>query len=461
MAINFSAFDIGLSALQANQLGLNVTGQNIANVNTPGYAQQSVVLSPTAPQAVGGQLVGGGVTVDQVQSSRDQFIQNRLQTENGNTGRLTAQSNSLAPIDAAFSDTGNGISTGLTNFFGAFSSLQANPTDNSLRTAAIASGVQLGASLSFTRSQLTSAVSAANQAIGGNVQKANSLATQIASLNSSIQQAQGGSGNASDLITQRDQAVNSLTELTGVSSTQNSDGTISLTLGDGSPLVLGDKAFSLQATPTGPSGLYSLTLNGKPAAISNGEILGQQDAIGQISSQISQLDSIASSLATAVNTIHQSGTDLNGNPGGAFFTSSDGNPISAANLTVSAAIQANPSLLAVAAAGAGTGDGSVAASIANLETDTNQTAGSQTGSFPSIYSSLVSTAGSALQTANDGLTTQQAIMTQTTNQAQSESGVDLDQEAVNMLSYQRAYEAAAQFITAANQITEAVIQMGQ
>ena len=139
MGVNFSAFEIGRRALQASQLGINVAGQNIANVNTPGYTRQSVQLSATPGDGTTPRVSGTGVTIDGVRSFRDRFIESRLQTETAISGRLTARRDALAPVDAAFSETegGGGISSAMSSFFGAFRDLEANPTSLSLRSIAV------------------------------------------------------------------------------------------------------------------------------------------------------------------------------------------------------------------------------------------------------------------------------------------------------------------------------------
>src|SRR6185436_4089257 len=139
MGVNFSPFEIGRRALHAAQLGLTVTGQNIANVNTPGYTRQAVQLSADPSLGVGRALIGTGVTIDGVRSFRDQFIDARLQTETAIAGRLTAQRDALAPVEAAFSETGQGggLRDALNNFFGAFRDLEAHPSSVPVRTAVV------------------------------------------------------------------------------------------------------------------------------------------------------------------------------------------------------------------------------------------------------------------------------------------------------------------------------------
>ena len=108
MSINFSAFEIGRRALNANQLGIEVTGQNIANVNTPGYTRRRVELVESAYQGIHGFTLGTGVSIAGVHSFRDIFIQSRIQTETGIAGRLTAERDALAPVETALQGSESG-----------------------------------------------------------------------------------------------------------------------------------------------------------------------------------------------------------------------------------------------------------------------------------------------------------------------------------------------------------------
>lgn len=463
MGIHFSLYNIGQSALRTSQLGLATTGHNIANVNTPGFSRQEVQQS--ASPGIGTQplLAGNGVTIDGVRSMRDSFIETRLVTETGVSGRLTAQRDALLPVEAAFNETsGGGISAAISNFFGAFRDLEAHPTSLPLRTSVVQAGHQLGAAFGRTASRLGDIRTQANSLLVSTVDQVNTLSDKIAGLNAKIQVAQSTGGATSELVDSRNQATNELAELVGVKSSSNQDGTLTLTLADGHPLVIGNQAARLVATPTPPAGLASLTVGGKPAVINNGQIKGLQDAIGLIGTQLSDLDSLAASIADRVNTLHTAGEDLTGTPGVPFFVASTGvAPPTASTLSVSGVLQANPNRVAAAAAGAGSGDATISRQIANLLTDKTSTVGTKTGDFHSIYSSLVTDAGEHVKSASDALATQQLILTQTSEQRNAFSGVSLDEEAVNLLRYQRSFEAAARFLKVADETTQMIIALGQ
>ncbi|NJM51897.1 MAG: hypothetical protein HC846_00055 [Blastocatellia bacterium] len=125
MSINFSAFEIGRRALNANQFGISVTGQNIANINTPGYSRRRVQLSETATIDVNGKQFGTGVSVTGIEAFRNNLIQSRIQTETGVAGTLTAYRDSLAPVEVALNSSENG---GLQSAISSFSELSAIST---------------------------------------------------------------------------------------------------------------------------------------------------------------------------------------------------------------------------------------------------------------------------------------------------------------------------------------------
>ncbi len=460
MSINFSAFEIGRRALNANQFGINITGQNIANINTPGYSRRRVQMAESTTAHIGGYRVGTGVTVQGVQSFRDNLIQSRIQTETGIAGRLTAFRDSLAPVETALQGSENGgLQNALGAFFGSFRDLDANPNSTSLRAIVAQKGAGLASAFQSTRTKLDAARTDADSALRSTVGQVNTLSEHIANLNNEIRNADSVGGDSSALRDQRSELINQISEFAGVHQTENSDGTINITIGEGRALVSGDHAFTLQAGNAPPLGLATITLDGQPATFDEGRIRGLQDAITETTSQIDSLDSLAASVVQRVNTLHTSGTDLDGNTGTNFFNTTP--PVNAANISVNPAITANPRLVVASAATQPGQNGTIAGEIANLLTDPNSTAGSRTGSFSSIFGSMLSEAGEHLNSAESDLETQAAIIAQATAQRDAVSGVSLDEEAINLLQYQKAFEAAARFIKVADEMTQTILSLGQ
>ena len=178
MGINFSAFEIGRRALHAAQLGLTVAGQNIANVNTAGYTRQSVLLSASPGDGSNLHMIGSGVSIDGVRQFRDRFVDSRLQTETAIAGRLTSQRDALAPVDAAFNESGgNGISSAMSSFFGAFQALEANPSSIALRADVVARANAMTAAFANTRAELTGIRGDADRQLRAEADQVNAILT--------------------------------------------------------------------------------------------------------------------------------------------------------------------------------------------------------------------------------------------------------------------------------------------
>jgi flagellar hook-associated protein 1 len=460
MSINFSAFEIGRRALNANQFGISLTGQNIANINTPGYSRRRAQLAETVTNNVNGKIFGTGVSVTGIEAFRDNLVQSRIQTEKGVAGRLTAFRDSLAPVETALQGSENGgLQNSINSFFGAFRDLDANPNSASLRAVAVQRGTNLANSFQSTRANLDSLRVEADGQFRSAVDQVNSFSTKIAKLNADIRTVESSGGDASALRDQRGELINDISEFAGVRQTQNADGTVNLTIGEGRPLVTGDKAFQLQIVDTPPLGLATVTLEGQPATIEEGKIRGYQEAIGEIGSQIDNLDGLAAAVVSRVNNLHTSGTDLDGNAGSKFF--SDTPAVTAANISLDPLVKANPRLVVASALTQPGQNGTIAGEIANLLTDPNTTVGSQTSSFSSIYGSILSETGEKINSAENDLQTQNAIIAQANAQRDSISGVSLDEEAINLLQYQKAFEAAARFIKVADEMTQTILSLAQ
>ncbi len=460
MSINFSAFEIGRRALLANQFGIGVTGQNIANVNTYGYTRQSVQLTESHPTQFGRYAVGTGVSIAGVQSFRDQFIESRMQVEAGISGRLSARRDALSAVETGLQGTEtSGLQSAMNGFFGAFRDLEANPTSLPLRAIVAQRGAALANAFHTTRDRLDDIRGGTDGQIRATVDQVNSLAGRVAGLNEQIRLAEANGGNASTLRDERGVLVSQISEMTGARSTENSDGTVTLTIGEGQALVIGDTAKQLGVSNTPPLGLAGITLDGNPAVFDEGTIRGLQDAVTSVTGQIDSLDGLAAQVVARVNTIHASGTDLDGAAGVNFFDASV--PVTGANISLSAAVAGNPRLVVASPLAAPGAAGTVAGEIANLLTDPNTTVGARTGSFSSIFSSMLGEAGDQVRTADDGLQTQAAIMSQLFQQRDAVSGVSLDEEAINLLQYQKAYEAAARFLKVADEMTQTILSLAQ
>ena len=339
-------FGISISALQAFQQAINVTSNNVANANTPGYDEESINLSEAIPQANGSATVGSGVAVTGVARAFSQAAANQLNTSQSTLGQLTGLQNYATQIDNLIGTTGGGLSTALTTYYTAWSNVADDPTSTASRQALISAAQGVATSLQSTAAQLNTLSSNVNTSITADVTQINSLASTISTLNQQIVLTQGQSGGQApnELLDQRDQAVSSLSQLVGVTTNTSSDGSLNVFVGNGQPLVLDGvvnklstvqdqyNASQLDVTSTAAGG------NSIDSELTTGDLGGQLAARSQaINPALNQLGQIATAISTSANTQQTAGVDLNGAIGGAIFSSPTPTAVPSANNTGTAA----------------------------------------------------------------------------------------------------------------------------
>jgi flagellar hook-associated protein 1 len=322
-----SIFGIDLSALQAFQQAIEVTSNNVANASTPGYDEESIELQTALPQDAGGFAIGSGVDVEGVQRAYSQAAANQLNTSQSTLGQLTAQQNYTSQIDNLFGTTAGGLTTALQTYYSGWSAVADDPTSSAARQALLGDASALAANLNSTSSQLQELNTDVNTRITADVNQINSISTQISSLNTQIAQSSGSGQAPNQLLDQRDQLVSNLSQLAGVSTTSNTDGSINVYLGNGQPLVLDQNTYQLSTVPNefNASQLEVASTASDGASISSsitsGDLGGLLSARTQsIDPALNQLGQIATAVAQSANTQQGSGLDLNGQLGSALFS---------------------------------------------------------------------------------------------------------------------------------------------
>lgn len=440
-------------SLQAQQTGLNVTANNLANINTPGYSRQVVVLAEQAPYSGSGS--GGGVVVQQVQSIRNTVLDMRVNQEVQTQGALTTLQQQLAPVEAMFSTSGGaGLGTAISGFFSSLQQLSTNPAGGAQRQAVITAAQTLSQTFQQVAGGIAQQQAAANQAVGQQVAQANTLFGQIAKLNGQIANAQDSAQGAGALVDQRTALLQQLSGIVGFNTSDGGNGQVTLTTPQGGPLVVGASASTL-GTQTNASGMQAVTLNGADitATLTGGSLGGLIQARDQVLPQWSaQLDQLASGLATAVNTQNQAGFTPGGTAGGNLFQP----PPATGAAAALALATTNPNAIAASGTGAA-GDNSNLLLMENLQQQ-NIIAG-QTPT--AAYAGLVSTIGSVIAGANTQQQASQTVLTQLQNQQSAVSGVSLDQESIHLNQFQSAYQAAARVVTVINNISNLAINLGK
>lgn len=316
-----SAFGIMAGALDADQEALNVVANNVANANTPGYTLETPNWSENTPVNINGMSVGTGVTETGATSQRDRVLQERLdqqqQLASASSTRLTALNSmeALFTPDSGSSSSGAGdIGSAITSFFSSFSSLQANPTDNSLREGVLSAASTLAGDISGAASSLNQQRSALDQEAAGVASQVNSLTSAIAKLNLQIQSA-SPNADAGTLEDQRQQDLSQLSQLIGINQATTEGNGLSITTTSGQLLVSDGQSFQL--TTASVNGVTDFFLGGTD--ITQGLVSGGGQLGGYLTARdvdipnaLNSLDELAYNISTAVNAQNNQGTDLDG-----------------------------------------------------------------------------------------------------------------------------------------------------
>lgn len=417
-----------LSGLLAQQEALDVTGNNIANSNTEGYTRETAVMQTNQPIVIpaispltgrGAQL-GTGVSVATITRVRNEYLDAQFRTQNSSLSGASTQSEELTQAQAAFNEpSSSGIASQMSAFWSAWSSLANEPTIEA-KQGVVAAGKQLTGVLHEVSAQLSAIGSQATEQYkaltgpGGEVQDD---ANQIAQLNGQIKLAEEAGQKPNEMLDRRDLLLDKLSSLAQVTVSEQTDGTDTVNFGDAAkPLVEGT---TVNWPPT-------LT---EAAGGRLGALLGLTSPTGALASYQQALDNVAATLAGTVNALHTSTP---------FFSGT-----TAATLTV-----------AVTAAQVQTsstedpGGNDVAQAIASL----------RGGSAEQGYATLIEQVGAGVQAAHDDQSNLQTTVTAIGNQRQSVSGVSLDEEMTNLISFQRGYQASARTLTAMDSMLETLIE---
>ncbi|HEY3756992.1 MAG TPA: flagellar hook-associated protein FlgK [Opitutaceae bacterium] len=464
MAGLLSTLTSAASALNASTASINVTSNNIANANNPYYSQETATLEDRGSVETTDGPVSIGTQI-QVTQARDSLLDGMVQQQASLTSGFSAQQSILQDAQASLGEsltdsstntnststttTESGLGSALNSFFNAFQSLSANPGNS----AQVQSLLQQAGVLSDRFQEIDGALSqvqadATNQ-VTGDVSAANQLISQIAQLNSQIAAVNAqGVGSADQLIDQREGAIEQLAAYIpiSVSTAGNSEDTITTTDSGGNPIQLltnGTVTNSLSFTGG------SLEAGSTALGVSSGSIQGTIDAsTGPVQTLRDNLDSLAKQLVLSVNAAY----NPNNTAGGNFF---DANGQTAGTI----AVDSNLTAANLTSGSGAAGDNSIAVAVANLANQTYSTGSGDdiTGTFTNYYAGAVTTVGQALDSANTQVSDQTSVQTLITNQRQSVSGVSIDEEMSNLMTYQSAYQASSELLSVVSGLLSTLI----
>ena len=450
------------NALLAHQQAINIAGNNIANVNTPGYSRQKLIMAPSNPQQTPIGLLGHGVDAVRVERVYDRFVGVQINTESQSLGCWQAQQQVLEGVEIIFDESGGfGLSQAISDYFNAWQELSMDPEGQTPRQMVISRGEVLANTFQQKYAAVQSSQRGIDADIEGAVATINQLTTQIADLNRKIIDTETTGYTANEYRDQRDLALKELSALIDISTFEDQSGAVKVSMNGGRTLVDGVIHRDLTTRVNPASGLLDVhwvSSDGSTVditgSISGGKIGGWLEARDvTLQDYLTRLNELADAIMQEVNTAHAAGFGLDGSTGNDFFSGTD-----ASDMQVNTFLVNNLNLIAAAPdAGGVPGDGGNAVTIANLQH--REVLSGNTATFDEFYGSLVSDVGNEILAVNAYFQHQSDMVTQLENYRDSISGVSLDEEMVNLVKFQSAYDASAKLISTADELIQTVLSI--
>lgn len=435
---------IARSGAQASRIALDVTAQNIANASSEGYVRRSLQLEEVASSGgIGrrGDVSLSGVRLDRVVRNADQFRLAEVRRTSGDAARTDAEVTGLENIEASLEQTG--VFPAIVKFESALQQLLADPTEPGLRAAAIEGARSLAGTFNIASDSIDAAGAGIRFQASASVDQVNLLANELARVNLNLTRAPEASSDQTALLDRRDLLLQQIAEDIDISTTFAANETVEIRLGGsaGPPLVSLGTAGTL-AMATAADGTISFTLDGAALTPLSGSLTGRGQALAKLAEAKTELDTIAQSIIDTVNTVQTGGEALDGSPGQAMLTGTGAGDMALAF--------ENFALIATAPAGAGANSRDPGNLTALRDALTNA---DPAGRMDALLFDISSTVASRAITreALDSIAGNALVA------LQSQAGVDLDNEAVNLLRFQQAFQANGRVMQVASDIFDTLL----
>jgi flagellar hook-associated protein 1 FlgK len=436
-------------SMRTTQLAIEVAGNNVSNAKTPNFAKQRLDLIAKRFEVDRG--LPGGVEAGKLVSSRKEFLEKGVQQQNQRYGFLAQQTSNLERIEPIFDVTANGgIAGSIDRLFQSFSALSVSPNDTPTRQGVLDSARNLARNFQFTTATIATARVDAQNDLRSTVDKINQLGQQIQSYN---EQVRGDTRHLEDpgLDAQVFRQLEALSELVDYDLVRSPDGSFTVNLGGQTPLTIGGSFFPISVDFSGPTAIIRNNQGGDiTGQIQQGRAGAQLDFQNSfLPGLTNDLNQLAEKIASSVNAALAGGLDANGNPPATDLFSYNASAGAAGSLTVN---DLDPGELAAASATSPGGNGNALA-LADLAR-APLVGGYSASQF---YGSIAGRVGSRLANSRSDESTQSLILVQSRNLRANETEVSIDEEAANLVAFQRQYEANAELIRILNSLTETTI----
>lgn len=460
-----SILNIAKIALSVQQTSLQVLSNNIANVNTPGYARQEAVLTEADAARTGsGFILGGGVRIEKIMSHYDKYLEYSIAKQNNALEEQRTYEKFFGRIESVLDETNSKLTSNITAFFNSWQGLSADPLSSVARADVAMRAGNLAQGIRNTYTELKNLQIEADNNVAKEVEEINNLLASIAELNKKTYEAAAGGTESESFVSQR---LTALQELSGKLSLQyfeDQNSGLTVMTSDGKSLVEKGNVYELSAEKTGTGDFYSVYWNGSPMhsvditnTISGGTLKGLIDLRDtRMTEFLDSVDDLAQSLMTEVNAVHSAGYNSSGTTGVNFFENMTGDY--AANIDISDEIKTDISYIAVSSSASNMSNNDIALAIADLGS-AGVTIGGTDTTYVTYAASIASTIGNLSKNAQDLSEYHQNLMAMVSNQRESISGVSIDEEMSNLIKFQYAYQAAARLISTADTLMKALMEI--
>jgi flagellar hook-associated protein 1 FlgK len=431
----------------AHQAMMNVFGQNIANVNTPGYTRQVGELTPSAAVRFGSLSFGTGVDLAGISRKRDLFLDREARRQMAFHGERQAFAEGLSQLEALLNEPSeHGLGSVLDGFFDAWNDLANNPEDLGARRILVEEGRRLAGRFRILHQGLQELRAQQDLRLEHLVIDLDGKLEEVASLNGGIRKAAIEGDSASALRDRRDVLLEEIVAWTGAQTREVADGSVVVTV-DGQNLVEGGEALALEARRTGGRLLLVVLGSDRQLRVSDGEIGGllrlRDTAIPQVRDD---LDRLAANLAQELNRLHAMG------PSGLDFFSGS----TAADLQVAEEVARDPSLVNVGTT-TDAGQNDVAGAIAALR---QRPLPGLSGSSPSeFWTQQVTRVGSMVRRETEEAQAASLYLESLEARRDAVSGVNMEEELVGLVTTEKAFQAAARYLTAVNGMLDELMSL--
>lgn len=437
-----SLLSIGFSGLNASQIALNISAQNIANVNTIGYSRQEAMMGSLS--GFGRMDNGMGVEVTGVRRITDDYLVSQHWRSRSATGSSYAFHQYINTTEQLLGSESMNITKGLDSFFASLSAALDSPETPAQRSQIVSSAGALANRFGQLNESLLTQEKQIDDQLGSTITQVNSYLKQVAELNTQIGEQASKGVNTSALEDSREQIVCELSTFMEVRVNRQSDGSFSLSLPQGQPLVLAGSSSTLTlagdtlSLSFGPQSFEVPRLQGGTLA---GVLEYRTTVLRPLRDELNQ---IAKKLADDFNAKQAGGVDLNGDPGKPLFSYDPLNPSG----TLKVADGFIGDHLAFAKAGGGNGDNRNLQELLTIKDD-------QYDAYSALLGKMAVQSGQAKATMEADANMEKQLATKLS----SVSGVNLDEEGVKVMAYTKAYQANAKVISTSDQLFNSILNM--